>query len=243
MPQLSRLAIIFIMLIAGFIAARYLLVPETFGELGHYRAAAIDDIVAQPIQYAGHEICYECHDDILEIKRASYHTDVNCEVCHGPGAEHVEDFEVLPPAPRNRGFCPLCHEYNPSRPTGFPQIEPVSHNLGEPCITCHDPHDPEPPYVPEECSACHGQIARTKAISHHAPLPCERCHETDEEHKVTPRLVRPSKPQTRAVCGGCHAAGAVPPMEGVLPPHIDMNAHYDNIVCWQCHYPHHPEVG
>ncbi len=246
MPQLSRLAIVFVLLISGYIAARYLLVPETFGDLGHYRAASIDDIVAQPIKYTGHEICFECHDDIFEIKQASYHKDVNCEVCHGPGIEHVEDedLEILPPAPRERGFCPLCHEYNPSRPTGFPQIEVISHNPGEPCITCHNSHDPTPLNVPEECSACHGLIARIKAVSHHAPLPCEQCHETDEEHKISPRLVRSGLPLARETCEGCHAQGAVSPIEGLEPPPIDLYAHYDTTqMCWQCHYPHRPEVN
>lgn len=240
MPQVSRLAIVFMVLLVGLVVARYFLVPATFGELGHYRTAAIDSIVAQPIRYAGHQACAECHEDIAEAKEASLHANVACEVCHGPAAEHVEDFEkYLPPAPRERGYCPLCHGYNPSRPTGFPQIDPMTHNPFKPCIACHDPHQPVTPHVPEECSACHGAIARAKAISHHAQLPCVQCHETNEQHKVSPRLVRAGKPRTRAVCGECHAKGSDAPRE---IPRVDMETHGDITVCWQCHYPHHPEV-
>lgn len=241
MPQqISRLAIVFTVLVGGLVLARFFLVPATFGELGHYRSAAIDTVVAQPIRYAGHQVCVECHEDITEMKEVSLHSNVACEVCHGAAAAHVEDFEkYLPPAPRERGYCPLCHGYNPSRPTGFPQIDPIAHNPVKPCIACHDPHQPVTPHVPEECSACHGEIARTKAISHHASLPCVQCHETEEEHKVSPRLVRPGKPRTRGVCGGCHAKDSDAPRE---IPRVDLGTHGDTTVCWQCHYPHHPEV-
>jgi hypothetical protein len=241
MPQqVSRLAIVFTVLVGGLVLSRFFLVPATFGELGHYRSAAIDSVVAQPVRYAGHQVCVECHEDITEMKEVSLHSNVACEVCHGAAAAHVEDFEkYLPPAPRERGYCPLCHGYNPSRPTGFPQIDPIAHNPVKPCIACHDPHQPVTPHVPEACSACHGEIARTKAISHHAALPCVQCHETEEEHKVSPRLVRPGKPRTRAVCGGCHAKDSDAPRE---IPRVDLGTHGDTTVCWQCHYPHHPEV-
>ena len=55
MPQLSRLAIVFAVLIGGLVLARYFLVPETFGELGHYRSAAIDSVLAQPIQFGNNQ--------------------------------------------------------------------------------------------------------------------------------------------------------------------------------------------
>ena len=241
MPQqIKRLAIVFALLIGGLVLARYMLVPPTFGKLGHYRAAAIDSVVAQPIHYAGQQVCIECHDDIGETKVTSRHRTVTCEVCHGPAAVHADDpDEAQPPAPRERGYCPLCHGYNASRPTGFPQIDPMAHNPVKPCIACHDPHQPVTPHVPEECSACHGEIARTKAVSHHALLPCTQCHETDEEHKVNPRQVRPGKSRTSAVCGQCHARDAEVPKK---IPRISVETHGNGYVCWQCHYPHHPEV-
>ncbi len=238
MPQqVPRLLAVFVLAVVGLIIARSILVPETFGDVGHYRAAAIDSVIAHEKKYAGHQECALCHSSIAEERLASNHRGVRCEVCHGPAADHVAaPMNVKPDAPRERGFCVLCHEYNPSRPTGFPQIEPVSHNPLTPCMSCHDPHAPEPPTVPGECSACHGQIARQKAVSHHATVECTTCHQAPEQHKVDPRSVRPSKPQDRSFCGGCHAQ-AIPNI-----PQIDLRTHNATYQCWQCHYPHFPET-
>ncbi len=240
MPQqIKVLAVVFVVLVAGLVVVRQLLVPPTFGKLGHYRSAAIDSVVAQPILYAGQQACAECHDDVTDAKQDSRHSTVACEVCHGPSAAHADDpDEIQPAAPRQRGYCPLCHGYDASRPTGFPQIDPVAHNPMKACIACHDPHQPTTPHVPEECSACHGQIARTKAVSHHALLPCVRCHETDEEHRVNPRRVRPVKPRSGALCQECHARGT--DASGEIPRVSE--THGEGYVCWQCHYPHHPEA-
>lgn len=241
MPQqLTRLLIAFAVLASSLVVARHYLVPPTFGERGHYRAAALEAIEGQPVRFAGREACGMCHSDVVERHSQGHHQGVACEVCHGAAAAHVEaPTENLLPAPRERGYCPLCHGYNPSRPTGFPQIDPVAHNPLQPCIKCHNPHQPEPPQVPEECSACHGEIARTKAVSYHALVPCVRCHATPIKHKITPRLVRPEKPRTREFCGGCHAQGAAGPEE---IPRVDLQTHGERYVCWQCHYPHNPEL-
>ncbi len=241
MPQqLKRLLVVFVVLTAGLLASRRLLLPKTFGELGHYRAAAVDTIQQLPIRYAGREVCATCHADIADQHKQGHHQTVSCEVCHGPAAAHTESpTDNKPPAPRQRGYCPLCHGYDPSRPTGFPQIDPVAHNPVKPCITCHNPHHPEPPHVPEECSACHGQIARTKAVSRHALLACTQCHETPVQHKVIPRQIRPQKPRSREFCGGCHAKDASSPKE---IPRIEMGTHGGRYLCWQCHYPHLPEA-
>jgi hypothetical protein len=217
MPQqVYRLAIVFGLVIVGLVAARVLLVPKTFGEVGHYRTAAVDSIVKHPKKYAGHQTCTACH-----------------------GNHASAPLNVKPLAPRERGFCPLCHAYNPSRPTGFPQIDPVGHNPMVPCVNCHDPHAPEPPVTPQECSACHGQIARQKAVSHHAALSCATCHESPEEHKIDPRAVEVGKPVDRGFCGGCHAQ-AEPGTPGI--PQIDLSSHGQEYLCWQCHYPHFPEI-
>jgi ribosomal protein S27AE len=238
--QITRLLIAFSLFIVALVTARHYLVPKTFGKLGHYRAAAIDDNVSRKIKYAGHEACAMCHEDIVKTHDSHRHANVACEVCHGPSAAHVEaPTDVRPQAPRERGYCPLCHGYNPSRPTGFPQIDPVTHNPMKPCYTCHNPHEPEPPRTPEECSACHGEIAKTKAVSHHALLPCTRCHQADTQHKISPRTSRPTKPSTRAFCGECHARDANAAKE---IPRVDIATHGERYMCWQCHYPHFPEL-
>ncbi len=218
--QVPRLAVVFLLAVIGLVVARGVLIPETFGDIGHYRAAAIDSIVAHEKQYAGHQECALCHGPINELRLEGNHRGVACEVCHGASAAHVAGpMDVKPSAPRERALCPMCHAYNAARPTGFAQIDPVAHNPLTPCITCHEPHEPEPPAVPEDCSACHGQIARQKAVSHHATLPC-----TEE----------------RSFCGGCHAQDA--PSPGRIP-RVNLRSHGEGYPCWQCHYPHYPETG
>ncbi|MBI4459351.1 MAG: hypothetical protein HY648_04755 [Acidobacteria bacterium] len=241
MPQqVTRLAVVFLVLAGALIAARRYLIPETFGESGHFRAAAIRANTSRPLAYAGSDECAACHSDVVDRHDQARHKTVACEVCHGAAASHVEaPLDYKPPAPRERGYCPLCHGYNSSRPTGFPQIDPVTHNPVQPCIACHDPHEPVPPRVPQECSACHGEIARTKGFSSHATLACTQCHEVRDEHKVNPRRSAPSKPQTREFCGQCHAKDAKSPPE---IPRIDLASHWTAYVCWQCHYSHYPEV-
>lgn len=239
-PQVPRLATVFALAIVALVGARSFLVPASFGKFGHYRAAAADSIAARPIHFAGRQECEECHDDIAARRIRGNHRGVSCEVCHGPQEAHVLDpANVTPPAPRDRAFCPRCHAYSQSRPTGFPQIDPAAHNPLKPCIACHDPHAPVPPIVPESCSACHGQIARVKALSHHVNLPCVTCHDVPQGHKTSPHAVRPTKPTERSFCGRCHDKAA---RSSAGAPRIDMATHNPRYLCWQCHYPHYPET-
>ncbi len=238
--QIRRLGILVILLGILFLVIRPLLIPPDFGQYGHFRGSAVDDIIDQKIKFAGREACNECHDDISLAKSEGFHKNLSCEICHGPAADHVEaPDEVLPPAPRERGYCPICHEYNPSRPTGFPQIRSASHNPSDPCISCHDPHVPEPPDTPKECSACHAEIDNSKSLSYHADIACTFCHETPELHKLKPREHIAGKPITRELCGKCHAQDA---NSDKNIRRIDMASHETRYVCWQCHYPHLPEA-
>lgn len=238
--QVVRLAILFAAAITVLIVARSLFVPDTFGELGHYRAAALDTAAAQPVQYAGTTACVECHGDVAEVKGASFHRGLACEVCHGASAEHAADPSASKPKiPRERAACLFCHEFLPSRPTGFPQIIEKVHNPMKPCADCHHPHDPTPPHVPSTCAACHGEIFRIKAVSHHVGLECETCHETPAPHRENPRLNLPRKPTTREFCGTCHSEQSTSAKE---IPRIDLASHGGRYVCWECHYPHYPEA-
>lgn len=239
--QLIPLAIIAVLGIGGLIGARALLVPESFGKYGHYRADAVDEVKTQNIVYAGANACYDCHDDVYETKASSYHKGVACEVCHGPAAAHIEDpFEYTPDAPRGRGYCPLCHGYDPSRPSGFPQIIADRHNPGKPCMSCHNPHKPLLPHDPEECSACHRDIVNVKLVSYHAELECTQCHDVPDEHLTSPKFVRAAKPTQVSTCAVCHSPGG----EHKMPaPQVDFDSHSGRYLCWDCHYPHHPEAN
>jgi hypothetical protein len=238
--QVSHLFVLFIIFMALFIFGRQLLTPKTFGEYGHYRAAAVELNKQDSLKYAGSYACVECHDDIVEMKQKYLHKNLSCETCHGPAFAHTQDpDENGISAPRDRGYCLLCHGYNPSRPTGFPQVDALTHNPLKSCMVCHDAHAPEPPHAPEECSACHADIVRTKSVSHHQLLSCSRCHQCDEEHKITPGQIVPTKPENRDFCGECHANDVQTSQE---IPKIDMATHGEKYTCWQCHYPHFPEA-
>jgi len=241
--QIKRLLIVVVIVGAIFIVVRAYFIPESFGKYGHYRAVAVDSVKAQNVQYAGHQVCIDCHDDIYDVKKNSYHRNVNCEACHGPSAEHVASFEeddtVLPTVPRARDHCTLCHGYDPAKPTGFAQIDPVAHNPMKPCISCHNAHAPDPLEVPGECGACHAKISRTKALSPHALLNCIECHTTPEEHKSNPRAWLPDKPVNRSDCGKCHSSAVE---NGRFIPRIDSSTHKEGYLCWQCHYPHSPRA-
>jgi ribosomal protein S27AE len=237
--QVVRIVILVIIAVVVLIVVRQRFVPESFGDLGHYRADAVGEVASAELNYAGMQACVECHEDLAEVKAGSYHRGLTCEGCHGPAADHVDDpTEILPDVPTGRDLCVRCHSYLASRPTGFPQIIEAIHNPIEPCASCHDPHDPTPPEVPESCSACHAEIARTKAVSHHWSIECETCHEAAPEHKLNPRSYLPKKPTERAFCGNCHDVSA-----GVSSsiPRIDIADHGSRYLCWQCHYPHFPE--
>jgi len=239
MPQqVPRLLAVFALTIGALIIARRLLIPETFGDLGHYRAAAVDSIAARPVKYAGRQQCSLCHRGLADQHAGGNHAGVSCEVCHGPAAVHVAaPLDTKPEIIRERRLCTTCHAFNLSRPLGFAQIDTVAHNPRQRCIGCHRPHTPEPPVPPEGCSACHGRFTRQKAVSHHAVLACEMCHETPVAHREHPRAVRPGKPTTRAFCGQCHGSADT----GL--PQVDLQTHGQPHLCWQCHYPHYPEAN
>jgi hypothetical protein len=234
--QVQRLGVVIGVLVAVVIVARFFLIPPSLVARELHRTAAVEREIAKTPKFAGTDACRGCHEDVANTKDRGYHRALACEGCHGAALKHADDpGATKPTVNRDRKLCPACHAYDEARPTGFPQINPVSHNPVKPCVTCHSPHDPAPPVVPTECSACHAQIERTKAVSSHALLACTTCHTAPEQHKKTPRTARPTKPQTREFCGTCHASGA----KGA--PRVDLATHGGRERCWQCHYPHMPE--
>jgi len=237
--HVARLLVVFVVFIGGAIAVRTFVIPASLKETGRHRTSTEERESAKEPKYAGASQCGTCHDAESAAKAGGYHRNVSCETCHGAAKIHADDPSTgTPPAPRTRGFCPVCHAYDPSRPTGFPQINPAIHNPLKPCIACHNPHDPKPPVIPTECTACHGEIARTKAVSPHALLPCTTCHDVPEQHRVSPRTVTATKPNTKAFCVKCHGKNSTV----VEAPKIDADTHGEKYLCWDCHYPHLPEA-
>jgi len=141
--HLFRLAAVFVAGFLVFLIVRGFLVPKSFGQYGHYRGNAMAEIAAQPINFAGHQTCESCHTDVLEKKKVGRHARVNCEACHGPLAKHADDPTSVSPEKLDTAvLCVHCHEANPAKPRGFPQVVSADHSTGLPCDTCHQPHSP-----------------------------------------------------------------------------------------------------
>ena len=235
--SLKRILTVFVGLLALALLVRMML-PASMKDHAIHIKTTLDREMARPVRYAGSEPCADCHTDYA-AKKEGYHRNLSCETCHGAAKAHSENpTETKPKLPKMREFCSGCHTYNPSRPSGFPQINPAVHNPLKPCVQCHNPHDPKPTRVPQECSACHAEIARTKEVSPHVQLECTTCHVVPREHKLTPRGVRASIPAERDFCGKCHGKNST--MKEA--PKVDLAAHGEKYLCWQCHYPHMPEV-
>ncbi|MBA4321440.1 MAG: hypothetical protein C0408_01350 [Odoribacter sp.] len=123
---------------------RNFLVPDTFGEFGFYRGASLIDNSQAEIHYAGQQACFDCHQDIEDLKKEDVHSDIRCETCHGPGQKHVlstDSADIFMPA--GREFCGNCHALNAAkRKSAVFQIDVNKHNVGKNCIECHNPHQP-----------------------------------------------------------------------------------------------------
>ncbi len=143
-PQIPRLVIAFAIFISLFLVARHFLVPDTFGKYGHYRAASLIDNANPEIHYAGQQACFDCHQDIEDLKAKDVHSDIHCEVCHGPGEKHVLSSEAADIfKPSGREFCGSCHALNAAKPkSAIFQIDLNKHNVGKNCNECHNPHQP-----------------------------------------------------------------------------------------------------
>ncbi len=143
-PQIPRLALAFTVFILLFLLLRYLLVPVTFGEYGHYRGASLIDNASPEIHYAGQQACFECHQDVEDLKKQDVHSEIHCETCHGPGQKHVlsgESADILKPA--GREFCGRCHAMNAAKQkSAVFQVDLKKHNFDKNCIECHNPHQP-----------------------------------------------------------------------------------------------------
>lgn len=141
-----------IVFVACILAARWFLVPEDFGVHGQsftynfHRAGNVQEWKDFPLKYRGRLVCVECHSDKGDKLTASAHAAIQCENCHGPGADHPETGD---PAAmiidRSRPLCLRCHAdlaYPRTSRANIPGIDPDVHNTGFACVECHDAHDP-----------------------------------------------------------------------------------------------------
>ena len=137
------MAAVFAAGIVLFLVLRAIFVPKSFGQYGHYRGAALAEIAAKPIMFAGHGACESCHTEVYEVKSKGVHAHVACEACHGPLAKHADDpVANVPKLPDVANLCRQCHEKDAAKPKWFPQVVTAEHSGGALCNTCHQPHNP-----------------------------------------------------------------------------------------------------
>ncbi len=139
-PQIVRLILLTIVIVASYSTARYFLTPPSFRQYGFYRGAAIQELQDRPLGFAGKQSCDKnCHAKALDMLAKGEHKTVSCEACHGICREHVEDRQVKVVS---HVRCTRCHEADPARSPWIKQIESRKHYSGQRCTECHVPHQP-----------------------------------------------------------------------------------------------------
>jgi predicted CXXCH cytochrome family protein len=233
-----------------FVIIRSALMPKSFGKFGFYRAEALAEIKATPLQYAGQKSCTPCHKTNAEQKLISRHRLLSCEVCHGPLMLHtLNPTEVKASKPDSIGVCSRCHSRNVTRPKDLPQVDIEEHRQGFVCIECHWPHHPElrtnqavfqTRYAGQgDCGDCHKAIIELKLTSKHQFLNCAGCHGHLYQHIQHPLEAKPKKPDSKKLCWRCHSTNVSRPPEF---PELNLEKHSQGKSCLECHSPHHPEV-
>ena len=217
-------ALLIIAGIAGF-GIRKLVLPDTFGTIGHYRADSLKDILKLKQVYQGKEACSPCHDK-CDILKKDVHYDAQCENCHGPGNVHIAKIESfleqnnLHPAESGKypaealkviskdmaqmpkeytlEGCLYCHRKLESRPHDFAQIDPKEHYKSL--------HVTDNSIKCVECHDPHEPLFLLNPVSeariHPTIYECEQCHKerpekSDKDVENHPVIFE---------CVDCHAA-------------------------------------
>ncbi len=142
-PQIVRLILLTVGIVAVYLIARSLLTPASFGDYGWFRANAIWEIASREPVYAGSKACNDCHEEQGQKLAKGSHKGLSCEGCHGAGQAHFDKPDVNRMTVLTFSHCVRCHEANPSRPKTHKQINTRTHyTTGEKCIECHVPHQP-----------------------------------------------------------------------------------------------------
>jgi len=141
--QLNRILLLFIAFIGLFLLVRHFLIPDTFGQYGHYRGDSLEENKSRKTVFANREDCFTCHTEIQEKLEGEMHAGLSCLICHGPGGAHVEDPQLGNIEKESgREFCGRCHDTNPARSTDLVyQVDIHTHHPEKTdCIDCHNPH-------------------------------------------------------------------------------------------------------
>ena len=150
-----RAVIILVALALAGVVTRQLMIPESFGETGHFRHDSIGEFMSQPLVHGGDLSCRKCHKDQYDTKEKGKHGPVPCETCHGPVTLHANDQDKIADMPMTPTYelCAKCHLAQAAKPKDFPQLDfkqhltdqdiPVKDKIpAKVCNICHPAHDP-----------------------------------------------------------------------------------------------------
>lgn len=150
-----RIAVFLVAALIIGIGVRTVMVPDSFGKYGHYRAAAIEDEMNREIRNGTNGSCLACHPYIKEMHFSGVHKTVSCEFCHGPVADHIQDNRVIAKLPKKQGgeiraLCLRCHnQIIRARPrevikmVAMPDhLQKKNVRLDHNCNQCHNVHAP-----------------------------------------------------------------------------------------------------
>jgi len=138
-----------------------------------------------PSQFAGSQACLECHTPIQQTLNTTRHAQVGvqCENCHGPGANHAaNDYDPAsrPVVPYAGTSCGTCHS-GPQHPT-YEEWRTSEHS--------EVVEDLNPPDRISSCGRCHSGSVRVNLVEGtplpvggaNVPLGCPTCH---QPHQLT----------------------------------------------------------
>ncbi|MEP6848167.1 MAG: multiheme c-type cytochrome [Acidobacteriota bacterium] len=172
----------------------------------HDVPGSLESALGRQIPPAEAQNCFSCHstgaikDKQLRIADAT--PGVNCEVCHGPGGNHLAAFKArdmknlhifnpakLDPFELSQQFCAACHVgfekvLNMPKGTDTVRFQPYrlfsseKHDTTDArlsCIACHNPHEKtprEPAYYDAKCFACHLSSSKEAKTPTRSAPPC-----------------------------------------------------------------------
>ncbi len=154
----KRLLIVLIsmmVLAGGFLLFKKLLIPDSFGLYGPYRADAITEAALVPIAHGTNASCLSCHPYEVKMHKKGKHQTISCEFCHGTYATHVADNKKIGTLPMKKGeemttLCLRCHntEIKARKEEIIKTIAMPDHlkkqevKLTHACSQCHYVHAP-----------------------------------------------------------------------------------------------------
>jgi hypothetical protein len=98
----------------GGLLFKKLLIPDSFGVYGPYRANAITEAALLPIRHGTNASCFNCHPYEAKVHKTGRHQTISCEFCHGTYADHVAGGKKIKTLPVKKGkditlLCLKCH--------------------------------------------------------------------------------------------------------------------------------------